>query len=72
MANETDFNITNDTSYSIHCEPCGAGTGPWTTRYETRLHAKRLGFVAFQTPDDGVLNFCSACSKELDITAKGE
>lgn len=65
----TEFNLYITTSYQVRCESCGASSGEWSTTHEVKAHAKALGFIAVDTPEDGTLNFCSVCYPVLNAEA---
>ena len=56
--------------YEINCEGCGLSTGAWYFEVTAIKEAQKHGFVAYHTPEDGVLNFCPKCDVEPENQEK--
>lgn len=61
-----EFDFLTLTTYQVRCEGCGTSSGERSTEEGASLQAKGLGFVAVETPEDGTLNFCAVCYRNLE------
>lgn len=60
-----DFSITEHTQYEINCESCDKTTELFTDEEEVTRIAKSLGFSAYDSPEDGTMNFCKDCTAHI-------
>lgn len=71
-----EFNITVFSEYQIYCEACGEAvlddeisepTDVFDSAEEAVAEAKKKGFVAVYTMEDGTMNFCPACKPSATV-----